>query len=407
MFELENTIDIEKMVLSYNNPTLSKTIKFIDDNTISFVVHDNTYRFFRVSLNSCTVEENELFYMEDYLLDYMYIGDDIYVAMVADFAPFDEHLVIYRLRGEDDITLIASLPRASYQHDMGYMCMFNKNGQFRLMIIRHSRLYLYTVDEDLIDDDMIEGYEKLREIAYIDGNKWLINQGYAVNIKDKKWELYDRDLNLLKEFDFSSYHIDWLGITCSLDKSLIAIAGDSADKETGLLCIYNVKTDEIHIHIQRYGFYSLGIINNHVFTSLTSAYSDVGGMEVFDSEATMECAQIKNKAYNIDKFYGPAPLYYQALGIDELNDNMGLISTTDKLFITDISCKVLQELPFITYEEYALSDNRNTLVMLRYNKEYRTKQMVSLDIYKWSGTKQKKGSKSKADILDIKSIHRD
>ena len=29
MFELENTIDIEKMVLSYNNPTLSKTIKFI------------------------------------------------------------------------------------------------------------------------------------------------------------------------------------------------------------------------------------------------------------------------------------------------------------------------------------------------------------------------------------------
>lgn len=406
MFELENSIDIEKMSLSYNNPTLSKTIKFIDDKTISFVVHDDTYRFFRVALDGSVIEERELFYMEDYILDYIYIGDDLYVAMVAEFAPFDEYLVLYRLSG-DDVVTIASLPRASYQHDMGYMYMFNKNGQFRLMIIRHSRLYLYTIDEDAVYDDLVEGYDKLQEIAYIDGNKWLINQGYAVNIKDEKWELYNSDLELLKEFTFSSHHIDWLGITCSQDKSLIAIAGDSADKETGLLCIYHVKTDKIYTHIQRYGFYSLGIINNHVFTSLTSAYSDVGGMEVFDNECTLECAQIKNKAYNIDKYYGPAPLYYQALGIDELNDFKGLISTTDKLFITDISCKMLYELPFTTYEEYALSDDRNTLVMLKYNKESRAKQMVSLDIYKWKGNKTKKTNKTKADILDIKSFRVD
>lgn len=406
MFELENSIDIEKMSLSYNNPTLSKTIKFIDDKTISFVVHDDTYRFFRVALDGSVIEERELFYMEDYILDYIYIGDDLYVAMVAEFAPFDEYLVLYRLSG-DDVVTIASLPRASYQHDMGYMYMFNKNGQFRLMIIRHSRLYLYTIDEDAVYDDLVEGYDKLQEIAYIDGNKWLINQGYAVNIKDEKWELYNSDLELLKEFTFSSHHIDWLGITCSQDKSLIAIAGDSADKETGLLCIYHVKTDKIYTHIQRYGFYSLGIINNHVFTSLTSAYSDVGGMEVFDNECTLECAQIKNKAYNIDKYYGPAPLFYQALGIDELNDFKGLISTTDKLFITDISCKMLYELPFTTYEEYALSDDRNTLVMLKYNKESRAKQMVSLDIYKWKGNKTKKTNKTKADILDIKSFRVD
>ena len=406
MFELENSIDIEKMSLSYNNPTLSKTIKFIDDKTISFVVHDDTYRFFRVALDGSVIEERELFYMEDYILDYIYIGDDLYVAMVAEFAPFDEYLVLYRLSG-DDVVTIASLPRASYQHDMGYMYMFNKNGQFRLMIIRHSRLYLYTIDEDAVYDDLVEGYDKLQEIAYIDGNKWLINQGYAVNIKDEKWELYNSDLELLKEFTFSSHHIDWLGITCSQDKSLIAIAGDSADKETGLLCIYHVKTDKIYTHIQRYGFYSLGIINNHVFTSLTSAYSDVGSMEVFDNECTLECAQIKNKAYNIDKYYGPAPLFYQALGIDELNDFKGLISTTDKLFITDISCKMLYELPFTTYEEYALSDDRNTLVMLKYNKESRAKQMVSLDIYKWKGNKTKKTNKTKADILDIKSFRVD
>lgn len=406
MFELENSIDIEKMSLSYNNPTLSKTIKFVDDKTISFVVHDDTYRFFRVALDGSVIEERELFYMEDYILDYIYIGDDLYVAMVAEFAPFDEYLVLYRLSG-DDVVTIASLPRASYQHDMGYMYMFNKNGQFRLMIIRHSRLYLYTIDEDAVYDDLVEGYDKLQEIAYIDGNKWLINQGYAVNIKDEKWELYNSDLELLKEFTFSNHHIDWLGITCSQDKSLIAIAGDSADKETGLLCIYHVKTDKIYTHIQRYGFYSLGIINNHIFTSLTSAYSDVGGMEVFDNECTLECAQIKNKAYNIDKYYGPAPLYYQALGIDELNDFKGLISTTDKLFITDISCKMLYELPFTTYEEYALSDDRNTLVMLKYNKESRAKQMVSLDIYKWKGNKTKKTNKTKADILDIKSFRVD
>lgn len=403
MFEFIKSVDFGKISFSMDSSSSLKLIKYIDNKNISFVVnnHDN-YVFYKITDDGevlCKYEYNSI---EDYLLDYIFIDDTLYIAMCLEYAPFDEDVVIYKIK-DNQVSFAASFPRSFYHHDMDYFYMFNKNNQLRLLIIRHTRLYLYTIDESLIDLEqqyLREGYEYLIELAFLDGFKWMLNHDYAVNIKDNTWEIYNTDLRLIKSFTFSNDIIDWLGITESMDNSFIALACDSADKDKGLLCIYDIKNDTISTHTQRYGYYSVGIIDNKVFTSIVSASSDIGGIMIFDKDTSLKYAHIRDEK-ETSKYYSPFPVFYQALAIDELCEGKGLISTENKLFVTDLSCRIIQELPYVPYENYAISSDKTQLALLvieNKKNDLTFEQNLHIDFFKWTH------KLSKANILNIQSF---
>lgn len=403
MFEYIQSIDFGKSSFNLDNSSSLKLIKFIDNKNISFVVcNQDSYTFYKVGIEGDILLKYEYNSIEDYLVDYIFIDDTLYIAMSLEYAPFDEDVIIYRI-SNNQVSFAASFPRSFYQHDMDYFHMFNKNNQLRLLVIRHTRLYLYTIDESLIDSEqqyLREGYEYLIELAFLDGYKWILNHGYAVNIKDEVWEIYDTDLKLIKSFPFVNENIDWLGITESLDNSFIALACDNADKERGLLCIYDIKNDIISTHTQRYGYYSVGIIDNKIVTSIVSAYSDIGGIMVYDKDTCLTYAHIRDEK-EASRHFSSTPLFYQALAIEELPEGKGLVSTENRLFITDLSCRVTQELPFVPYENYALSQDKTQLALLVIENKKNNltfEQNLHIDFFKWTN------KLNKANILNIQSF---
>lgn len=404
MFEYIKSVDFGHISSSLEFPSSLKLIKFIDDKHISFMVNNqDSYVFYKVAISGEIVCKYEYNSIEDYILDYIFIGDNLYIAMCLEYAAFDEDVVLYKIDNKQ-VYFLASFPRSFYQHDMDYFYMFNKNNQLRLLIIRHTRLYLYTVDETIVDADqqyLREGYDYLIELAFLDGSRWILNHDYAVNIKDDVWEIYNTDLSLITSFIFSNDNIDWMGITKSMDGSILALACDNADKEKGLLCIYDIKNNAISTHTQKYGYYSVGIIDSKIFTSLVSAYSDIGGIMVFDKDAALKYAHIKDEKEGVGKHFNPSPVFYQALAIEELRDNKGLISTENKLFITDLTCRVIQELPFVPYENYALSDDKNYLALLiveNKKNDLTFERNLHIDFYKWTP------KLNKANILTIQDF---
>lgn len=406
MFELKSSFNIGN-ISSFSDGYSSslKLVKFLDDNTIIIVENtSDSYYFYKISINGDILYKWEYNSEEDVLLDYIYLNDTLYIAMYIQFSSYEEQIVLYKSEGNSFI-FIASFPRASYMHDMDYFYMFNKNNQLRMLVIRHTRLYLYTIDENnpFVEQGLTDGYEQFIELAYLEGYRWIINNGYAINIKDDVWELYDTNLKLIKSFNFDSSIIDWLGISSNLDSSVIAIACDSSDSDKGLLCVYDVVNDEISTHTQRYGYFSVGIINNKVYTSIVSSKTDIGGIMIFDKKANLKYAHIKDEKEANPRQYNPSPLFYQALAIEELRDGKGLISTENKFYITDLSCRIIQEMQFVPYECFSVNSKRNRLALLiidgkKHESIHEKKYNANIEIYEWSS------KENKANILDLKAF---
>lgn len=406
MFELKSSFNIGN-ISSFSDGYSSslKLVKFLDDNTIIIVENtSDSYYFYKISINGDILYKWEYNSEEDVLLDYIYLNDTLYIAMYIQFSSYEEQVVLYKSYG-NSFDFIASFPRASYLHDMDYFYMFNKNNQLRMLVIRHTRLYLYTIDENnpFVEQGLTDGYEQFIELAYLEGYRWIINNGYAINIKDDVWELYDTNLKLIKSFNFDSSIIDWLGISLSNDGSIIAIACDSSDSDKGLLCVYDVVNDEISTHTQRYGYFSVGIINNKVYTSIVSSKTDIGGIMIFDKKANLKYAHIKDEKEANPRQYNPSPLFYQALAIEELRNGKGLISTENKFYITDLSCRIIQEIQFVPYECFSVNSKRNRLALLiidgkKHESIHEKKYNANIEIYEWSS------KENKANILDLKAF---
>ena len=255
-----------------------------------------------MNLDGEVIHKWEFEFEEDMLLDYIYIDGRLYLVFISQFSQYEESIDFYCSNNED-FEWIGSMQKESYMHDMDFLHIFNKNNKVRFLIIRHNRLHLYTMDEEnnnssiTIDDDyeIYTNLYHLNEIAVLEGSKWVISNGYAVNIKGKLWEIYNTDLELVCSFEFTDDLIDWLGIAVSDDGSLIAAATDCSEEEKGALAVYNNKTGQVHTHFQRYGFFSTGIAAGRVWATIASSFSDIGGLMIFDKEANLKYASLKDE----------------------------------------------------------------------------------------------------------------
>ncbi len=320
-----------------------KRIKFVD--SISFIILENTFNFFtfyHMSLGGEMIKKWEFEFEEDMLLDYIYIDGRLYLVFISQFSQYEEIIDFY-CSSDDEFEWIGSMHKESYMHDMDFLHIFNKNNKVRFLIIRHNRLHLYTVDEEdnnssiTIDDCEIHtNLHHLNEIAVLEGNKWIISNGYAVNIKGKFWEIYNTDLELVCSFEFTDDLIDWLGITVSDDGLLITAATDCSEEEKGAIAVYNKKTEKVYTHFQRYGFFSTGIAAGRVWATIASSFSDIGGLMIFDKEANLKYAVLKDEEEcDNRRVYNPSPIIYQALCFESLPDNKVLVITDKSVFLTD------------------------------------------------------------------------
>ncbi len=340
-----------------------KRIKFIDNNTFLLATNSKeNFTFLKVELSGNVLMEYSFSISYVVLMDYIYIDGCIYAAFLSQLEEFDENISIYKIN-EDNAALMTIFTRTSYMHDMDYFYMFNKDNQLRMMIIRNTRLYLYTLENSKgIENDpfFVEDYENTIELAYLDGYKWIISGDYAFNIVDNKWEIYDRNLELVKSFDFENCHIEWLG-TSVVNHHILAAAADCSTSDKGLLFIYNFDTQEIYTHTQKFGFYSIGIINNKIITSIVSAYSGIGGIMVFDTKAALKYAHIKDEEERDIKSLN-TPIFYQALSIDELYNGKGLIVTEKNISVLDVDKNKYDIISSEPYNHACLSIDKKTLV---------------------------------------------
>lgn len=416
MFEKLTSFKLDNLsAFSDTCSSVLKRIKFVDSN--SFIILENTFNiftFYHMNLDGEVIHKWEFEFEEDMLLDYIYIDGRLYLVFISQFSQYEESIDFYCSNNED-FEWIGSMQKESYMHDMDFLHIFNKNNKVRFLIIRHNRLHLYTMDEEnnnssiTIDDDyeIYTNLYHLNEIAVLEGSKWVISNGYAVNIKGKLWEIYNTDLELVCSFEFTDDLIDWLGIAVSDDGSLIAAATDCSEEEKGALAVYNKKTGQVHTHFQRYGFFSTGIAAGRVWATIASSFSDIGGLMIFDKEANLKYASLKDEEEGESlRAYNPSPIIYQALSFEGLPDNKVLIITDNSVFLTDLSCRNIQDLPAEPYECIDLSKDKSKLIMISYvNRLYGgnpdQKYSAEVVIYKWSA------KHTPASIVDLKSYRKD
>lgn len=394
--------------------SILKRIKFVDNN--SFIILENTFNFFsfyHMSLDGKIIKKWEYEFEEDMLLDYAYIDDRLYLVFLSQFSQYEEILDFY-CSNDDEFEWVGSMQKESYMHDMDFLHIFNKNNKIRFLVIRHNRLHLYSIDKEnnnssiTIDDDyeIHASLYHLNEIAVLEGTKWIISNGYAVNIKGKFWEIYNTDLELLCSFEFTDEYIDWLSVSVSDDGNMIAVSTDYSEEEKGAIAVYNKKSGQVYTHFQRYGFFSTGIAAGRVWASVASSFSNIGGLMIFDKEANLKYAVLKDEENDSIKAYNPSPIVYQALSFESLSDNKVLIITDNSVFLTDLSCRNIQDLPAEPYECIDLSEDKSKLIMISYtNRLYGgnpdQKYSAEVIIYQWSS------KHTPASIVDLKSYRKD
>ena len=378
MFEKLTSFKLENLsAFSDTCSSVLKRIKFVDSS--SFIILENTFNIFtfhHMTLDGELIKKWEFEFEEDMLLDYIYIDARLYLVFISQYSQYEESIDFY-CSSDEEFEWIGSMQKESYMHDMDFLHIFNKNNKVRFLIIRHNRLHLYTVDEEdnnssiTIDDDyeIHTNLYHLNEIAVLEGSKWIISNGYAVNIKGKLWEIYNTDLELVCSFEFTDDLIDWLGISVSDDGSLIAAATDCSEEEKGALAVYNKKTEQVYTHYQRYGFFSTGIAAGRVWATIASSFSDIGGLMIFDKEANLKYAVLKDEEEGESlRAYNPSPVIYQALSFESLPDNKVLIITDNSVFLTDLTCRNIQDLPAEPYECIDLSKDKSKLIMISYTQ---------------------------------------
>lgn len=414
MFDNINSFKLDNLsAFSDNCSPVLKRIKFINNN--SFIILENTFDLFifhHISIDGKTLNKWEVNIDDDMLLDYIFIDNKLYLVFISQLSQYEEIINFYCVEN-DSFEWAGSMQKECFMHDMDFMHIFNKNNQIRILIIRHNRLHLYTIeknDNTVVFNDTYD-IENLRyqltEIAVVEGSKWIISNGYAVNIKGKYWEIYNVDLELTADFEFTDDLIDWLGISVSDDGSLIAIATDYSEEERGGLAVFNKKTDQIFTHFQHYGFFSLGIACGRIWTTVVSALSNIGGLMIFDKEANLKYALLKDEEEGGSlRAYNPSPIVYQALSIENLQDNKALLITEENIFITDLSCRILQEIPYTPYDCIALSQDKSKIITVSYkNRLYGgnpdQKYSTEISVYKWSS------KQITASIVDLKSYRKD
>ncbi len=414
MFEKLTSFKLDNLsAFSDTCSSVLKRIKFIDSN--SFIILENTFNvfiFYHINLDGKVIKKWEFEADEDMLLDYIYIDGRLYLVFISEYAQYEESITFY-CSNDKGFEWLSSMAKESYMHDMDFLHIFNKNNKIRFLIIRHNRLHLYTINEAnndssiIIDDEEVyKNLYHLSEIAVLEGSKWIISNGYAVNIKGKFWEIYNTDLELICSFEFTDDLIDWLEISISDDGSVIAVATDCSEEEKGALAIYNKKTEQVYTHFQRYGFFSMSIAAGRVWATIASSFSDIGGLMIFDKEANLKYALLKDE--EIDEnltSYNPLPIIYKALSFESLPDNKLLVITDKNIFVTDISCRNIQDLPAEPYECIDLLKDKSKLIMISYNNRLYggnpdKKYSVEVVIYKWSV------KHTPASIVDLKSYRK-
>lgn len=394
MFDKTHSI-LLKPICAYTDACSSmlKRIKFHSDGSLLILENTfNSFTVYNIGLDGSVIRSWSIMEHNGLLIDYAYIGGNMYIYFLSSESEYEEILTLYKSSGGEFETL-ASLKRESYQHDMDFFFMFESGGECRLMLIRHNRLHLYRVSDEL------------EEISVLEGRKWIISGGFAVNISGKEWDLYDSSLSLIHSFKFEE-DIDWAGVVSSKDKSVIAMATDNAASEIGGLYIYDRSSDTHKIHYQRYGFFNIGIACGKVWTSVVSMYSDIGGLMIFDKSASLKFAHLRDETEgNNIRAYQPSPIIYQALSIDELPDGKALISDNGKIAVTDITCRVLQEFGHSGYDCFILSKDMKRIAFLNivnrlYGGNPEEKYEVSIDVYSWNS------KKNKARVVDLTSFRK-
>lgn len=387
LFNKQKTVKIQSISCCYDTCVSSlKRIKFLEDN--SLLLLENTYDSFtihHIDSNGSEIKKWSIFDTDGILMEYIYIDNIMYVCFLSSVSEYEEELRIYRSTG-GEFELVDAVERESYQHDMDFFSLFSFGKECRLMLIRHNRVHLYSVSDCLT------------EISVIEGRKWVICGEYAINIVNDDWEIYNSLFDLEYEFRFKS-DIDWIDLSFSSDKSIMAVAANNSESDISALLIYDKKTDMYSVHYQKYCFYSLAVVANKVWTTVISNVSGVGGIMIFDKSASLKFAHLRDE--DEAKAYNPKPLTYQAYKIHELMDNNILMSSFDNLIVTDITCKVLQEIEYDGVDTYCLSDTLDMLVLLKLNNlsdsnEVNENFEAEIEYYTWND-EEKDGGK----VIDL------
>lgn len=382
LFNKQKTVKIQSISCCYDTCVSSlKRIKFLEDN--SLLLLENTYDSFtihHIDNNGSEIKKWSIFDTDGILMEYIYIDNIMYVCFLSSVSEYEEELRIYRSTG-GEFELVDAVERESYQHDMDFFSLFSFGKECRLMLIRHNRVHLYSVSDCLT------------EISVIEGRKWVICGEYAINIINDDWEIYNSLFDLEYEFRFKS-DIDWIDLSFSSDKSIMAVAANNSESDISALLIYDKKTDMYSVHYQKYCFYSLAVVANKVWTTVISNVSGVGGIMIFDKSASLKFAHLRDE--DEAKAYNPKPLTYQAYKIHELMDNNILMSSFDNLIVTDITCKVLQEIEYDGVDTYCLSDTLDMLVLLKLNNlsdsnEVNENFEAEIEYYTWNDEKKDGG----------------
>ena len=150
----------------------------------------------------------------------------------------------------------------------------------------------------------------------------------------------------------------------------------------------------------------MSIAAGRVWATIASSFSDIGGLMIFDKEANLKYASLKDE--EIDEnltSYNPLPIIYKALSFESLPDNKLLVITDKNIFVTDISCRNIQDLPAEPYECIDLLKDKSKLIMIAYNNRLYggnpdKKYSVEVVIYKWSV------EHTPASTVDLKSYRK-
>lgn len=387
LFNKQKTVKIQSLSYCYDTCVLSlKRIKILEDNTL--LILENTYDSFTIhhfDSNGLEINKWSITDIDGVLMDYLYIDGRIYMCFLSSISEYEEELMIYRSEGSE-FELVDSVERESYQHDMIFFSMFSFGKECRLMLIRHNRVHLYNVSDCL------------EEISVIEGVKWVICGEYAVNIMDENWEVYNSRFDLEYEFNFKS-NIDWVELSFSRDKSIMAITANNTESDISALLVYDKQSGSHQVHYQKYCYYSSNVVANKVWTTILSNSSGVGGLMIFDKSASLKFAHLRDE--NEVKGYNPKPLVYQAYKIHELLDNKVLMSSFDNLIITDITCNEIQAIEYDGIDTYCLSDKADSLVLLRLSKPEDTEEVAGIyeaeiEYYTWDADKN-----DKAHVIDL------
>lgn len=387
LFSRQKTVKIQSLSYCYESCALSlKRIKILKDNTILII--ENTYDSFTIhhfDNNGSEINKWSITDTDGILMDYLYINGIMYLCFISSVSEYEEELRIYRSNGSE-FELVDAVERESYQHDMVFFSLFGFGKECRLMLIRHNRVHLYNVSDCL------------EEISVIEGVKWIICGEYAINVVNDEWEIYNSLFDLEYSFRFKS-DIDWVDLSFSSDKSIMAAAANNSESDISALLIYDKKSDTYSVHYQKYCFYSLGVVANKIWTTVVSNISGLGGLMIFDKSASLKFAHLRDESEM--KTYNPEPLIYQAYKIHELMDNKVLMSSFENLIVTDITCKVLQIIDYDGVDTYSLSDTSDSLVLLKLNKldvkdEVVENYEAEIEFYQW-GNEDKDGGK----VIDL------